>query len=103
MAFQIILLPTPSSCILSTQIWLLFPVIAHYGRTQLSIYSVLLKTSKTGLKTEKKKKSSDLPLNISCHPLAWQSLFYLDIAINNEMMYDFHSCSLPSLHNQLYI
>lgn len=51
-----------------------------------------LKLPKTGLRTEKKTKYPDLTLNMLCHPLAWQSLFYLDIAINNEVMYDFLSC-----------
>lgn len=43
---------------------------------------------------KKKKTVCVLKQNGLSHPLNMtRSAFYLDIAINNEMMYDFHSCS----------
>lgn len=46
------------------------------------------------LKKKKKNTVCILKQNGLSHPLNMsRSAFYLDIAINNEMMYDFHPCS----------
>lgn len=92
-ASQIIGLVTPFPQVLRAQFGSFFQTwsrMLEHIYQHIKYYLNFLKWSQNDKEKEKKSfwfKHTQLSISMT------KSAFYLDIAINNEMMYDFHSCS----------